>query len=223
MRLSAMKILRIVRVSVAVQVMAASTAWAQLAQLQSGSTFLANAETDPNTAIRLYLNTAETIVAPVGTSLWLVGDISGNGIPTGQVTTDQIQNIANGVGDDQRFFTDTVPGQLLGSPSGKYQRIGISVPGSLATASIGLILWNDANHDGVIGDAGDTFGYYNIGVVPPPQTGNALYSVAGNVHADENLVTAVPEPANTAVAVGLLCLAGAFLRSVKWRSRRVNG
>jgi len=183
--------------------------------------YLADLETDPSGTTRLYLDTAETTAAPVGTTLWLVADLTGSAMPTGQVPADTIQNIINGVGNAQRFFTDIVDGTLLGSQAGRYQHLGISVPGTFQTAHIDLVLWNDANHDNVIGNAGDTFGVYSFGVVPPPAVGNAFYSIIGNVHADENTVTAVPEPASTAVCFGLLCLAGASLERIVRRAKRL--
>ena len=179
--------------------------------------YFANAQTDPNTTVRLFLDTAETTAAPVGTAVWLFADISGNGIgiAQGQVPVTEIQNIINGVGDDQRFFSDIVDGGLLGAQPGKYQRTGISVPDAFQTARIGLLLVNDANHNSTIGDAGDTFGYYDFGVVPPPAVGNALYLISGNVHADQNLIVPVPEPAQMSIAFGMICLAGALVHRTR--------
>ncbi len=176
--------------------------------------FLADLQTDPSQTVRLYLDLAETTPAPVGTTLWLVADLSGNGVPTGQVTPDQIQNIINGAGDDRRFFSDTVPGAILGAQPGKYQRLNLSVPDSYAAARIGLILWSDASHDSTIGNAGDTFGYYDFGVVPPATVGNAEYFIQQNVHASDNLVTAVPEPAAAGAVAAALCLAASLLRRI---------
>lgn len=182
-----------------------------VALTQVNPPFLATAQTDPSTTVRLFLDAAESIPAPTGTTLWLIADLSHNGIPTGQATTQQIQDMLSGTGDDRLFFEDTVDGTLLGSQAGKYQRVGISVPGDYQDASIGLVLWNDANQSGTIGDVADTYGYFGFGVVPPPDLGNALYLITGDVHADENLV-AVPEPSQISAGLGLLCITAAILR-----------
>jgi hypothetical protein len=173
----------------------------------------ADAQTTPTSAQLLWLDSAQTQAAPAGTALWFVADTTGAGFAGSNVTTDRIQNIASGTDTIQRFFSDTVSGVLLGNPSGKYKEVNITVPGGYANDNIGLMLWNDANHDSIIGDAGDTFGYYSFGVVPPPSggAGNAQYNITGNVHADQFSIVPVPEPAQAAVVAGALCAAAALI------------
>jgi hypothetical protein len=160
------------------------------------------------------MDSAELTPAPIGTKLWLVADLSGNGIPSGSVSAAAIQDMLNGTGDDRRFWDpdtskpDTVDGILLGDQVGKFKVTGIHVPDAFATARIGLVLWKDANSNSTIGDAGDTFGYFDFGVVTPPAVGSALFVVDSNVHADDNLIVPVPEPAQGAILMALLCCGG---------------
>ncbi|MCL5097564.1 MAG: hypothetical protein M1608_08560 [Candidatus Omnitrophica bacterium] len=149
-------------------------------------------QTSPSGVARLFLD--QTNLAPVGTTLWLVADRSGDGVPTGSaVGEDVIQAIIQGTGDDWCFFTDKVDGAILGNQPGKYQRSGIEIQdASVAAARLFVYLWNDANEDGVIGDAGDTFGILDLGVIQVPSLGNAQYAIQSNIYANQNRVV----PAN---------------------------
>lgn len=162
---------------------------------------------------RLYLDETERTLAPVGTKLWFVADVTGNGAPSGQVTEAQIQSISSGTGDVRLFHTDTVDGALLSDQAGMFKR-RITVPAAYETFKIGLLLWNDANQDATIGNAGDTFGYYSFGLVPTVQFGTPELLISADVFADQSLITPVPEPAQVGVAFGTLALLGALVRRV---------
>ncbi len=166
----------------------------------------------------LFLNTAETTVAPTGSTLWFVADTLNGGMPSGSVNASLIGAIQSGSSGLQLVGTASTPGNypaisaFQGAFTGQIGNINTAVENS----NIYAVLWNDANRDNIIGDAGDTFGTFKIGIAPRAVSGgipigNATWNITTRMHADQNLVV-VPEPASLGAAFGLLCLAGIALR-----------
>ncbi len=126
----------------------------------------------------LFMDSAERIPVPVGTVIWFVaGDV-----PTGKVSITVVHA--------WRIITTLIsPGNypaVVGQ--GVSAMVLTNLAPEVASQPVSVILWNDANHNGIMGDSGDTFGVYRLPPIPMPPFGNATWAV-GHLHADENLVT----------------------------------
>jgi len=174
--------------------------------------YSADATTSPSGTARLFLNSAGTTVAPSGTLMWFVADTTGAGIGalTGNVPLSTFQNIANNIGSLDLIASASTPGNLgaFGAP-GTTSFTFANINTSFANDNIYAVLINDRSG---APNAGDTFGTYKIGVAPPPQLGNAQWLISSGIFADQNTITAVPEPATFGAVAGLLCLVGAAAR-----------
>jgi hypothetical protein len=168
--------------------------------LEGIGAYQADISTAPVGTQRLFLSAG--VPAPVGTSLWVVADRGKDGlIQGGEVTPEVVQGWVEGTGDDARFWEDTVDGFALGDQVGVYQHGGVDVPEALyAQAHIYILLWNDASGDGVVGNAGDTFGAVNLGLKPPGSFGNAEYSIETDLLADQFRVSTGSQPTNSTVS-----------------------
>lgn len=162
------------------------------------------------TTTQLYLDTANTILAPTGTVIWFVADLGNNGVITSPTVSD-ISNIKLGLGGDALIWADIVDGSRAGNQAGKFTRGSISVPDTTAfsNANIYVYLWNvTAATSGTvaevaIGTIGQTFGVLNLGVTTIPGGGNATWSIATPIAADSYAI--IPEPSTIAlVGFGLL-------------------
>ncbi len=154
---------------------------------------------DVNTggAQRLFLDAAFTTPAPVGSTLWFVADVTGDGllgISGGSAFDTYIQSIANSTGDDKLVKSGLITGGFVGA--GKFSAAFTGIDSSFGSKNIYVVLWNDVNANRVIGDVGDKFGTLNLGVRTPPEFGNASWVIGSNINASQNTVTPVPEPAN---------------------------
>jgi hypothetical protein len=164
---------------------------------------------------RLFSGTSGNTVVPSGSALWFVADNGTGGMPTGNVTQTFIDSIKTGSGSLQLAYTDITPGDLgfFSAPDGAYSRVGVQLDSAFTTKPIYAVLWSDANHDGVIGNSGDTFGWQALHNTGMPSLGNPVWEITSNMYAGQDLVlTAVPEPAAYASAVGVMCLVGAVVR-----------
>lgn len=174
---------------------------------------------DANTANAQRLFFGAT-AAPVGSTLWFVADVTGDGltgVSGGTAFDTYITSIANSTGDDKLARSGLIPAGFAGA--GKFSATfsdatGTGIDSSFGSKNIYAVLWNDVNANSVIGDVGDRFGTLNLGINPPPGFGNASWVIGSNI--DGNTVTVVPEPASFAAAFGFLCMLGA-LASRKFR------
>jgi hypothetical protein len=177
-----------------------------LISTNTASAYLADGRTiisDPNaTEARLYSTTS--VLAPVQSVIWFVADTLNNGINLAPADGASVLAV-----DDILIRADNVDGSLFGTNPGKYIRGGIAVDDSFAAVPIYFYLWNtlSASPDTFVPQNGDTFGTYSLGVVPPPQVGNAFWGIDGNVFGDTYIV-GVPEPSTYLLSgLGLLGLA----------------
>ena len=77
----------------------------------SAQSFRVDIQTDPTSEQQLFI--AENEPAPVETEIWLVADISRDGVAEGQdIPVAAIQAMVDGTGDDRRFFVDQVDGTM---------------------------------------------------------------------------------------------------------------
>lgn len=162
------------------------------------SSYLANARTIVSSTQnvltnRLYL--AGSTLAPVNTTIWIVADTARDGVPTSPPANRLLGP------DDVVILKDVVDGTLLGDQAGRYQRNGISVTGvNPATAHIYVYLWNGSGA-GLQPAQGTTFGLLNLGVVTPPEIGNAAWAITADIRADQHTVAAPaadPQPSRLA-------------------------
>lgn len=168
-------------------------------------------------APRLFLDAAHQTPAPLGTALWFVADLEGNGLP---FLSSGLRNLLPGQmfgPDDKVLYRDVVDGDQPGDRPGSYRRNGFGMmdepdqAARLKGANIFMILWDGAGTD-FQPSVGATFGLYEIGVRPPPDTGlgNAFWSIHGNVSAAD--FTLVPEPGAWGLAGAGLAALGVWLR-----------
>jgi hypothetical protein len=136
-------------------------------------------------ATRFFLD-AGTTPAPLGTTVWFVADKNGDGVPTSPAAGAILGS------DDEIVYRDVVDGDQPGSTPGRYRRLDIVVPDALRTAAIYVYLWNGTGVDFAPVN-GSTFGLYRIGVVLPPDVGNAPWLVATNVNASQYRVGGAAE------------------------------
>jgi hypothetical protein len=175
-------------------------------------------------ATRLFLDRGHTVPAPVGTTLWFIADLSGNGLPFTGSPLPEV-DLAHLLGPDDRvLFRDTIDGDQPGEIAGRYRRLGVGISGlptergSLENANLWLILWNAAGAGANYQPSpGANFGIYNVGIRRPPAgLGNAFWSIEGNFNAVT--LTVVPEPARYALFLGIMVSLLPILRRVR-RSR----
>ncbi len=172
---------------------------------------------DANTGGSQRLFFDATTPAPVGSTLWFVADVTGDGltgVSGGSAFDTYIQSIANSSGDDKLAASGLITGGFTVGP-GKFNATFLnSIDSSFASKNIYAVLWNDVNANSVIGDVGDRFGTLNLGVNAPPAggAGNASWIIGSNINGNQNTVTPVPEPASYAAAFGFLCMLGALAR-----------
>lgn len=183
----------------------------------------ANASESPQ-ATRLFLDDAQQTPAPLGTALWFVADLNGDGLP---FQSTGLRGVLPGQmfgPDDKILFRDAVDGDQPGSTAGRYRKFGLEMrdepdqAARLKGANLFMVLWNGAGTD-FQSSVGDTFGLYEIGVRPPPDSGlgNAFWSIHGNVSATD--FTLVPEPVESRLAGAAIAAIGALALR---RSGRVN-
>ena len=183
-----------------------------LADAITAADFIASADE------HLYMNSSFTTLAPVGTSIWFVVDKNGDGVPQASATETGIQDMLAGspTGDNESLFEGIVDGDLLGSQPGKFKKGAIDIDASHDGKHFYAYLWNNVNGNGTTGDAGDTFGVFDLGLTSRPGgIGNLLFDITGNVSADQ--FTVVPEPAEYGVVAASVCLLAALVRK-KFRS-----
>lgn len=168
-------------------------------------------------APRLFLDATHQTPAPLGTALWFVADLDGDGLPflsAGQ--RDVLPGQMFGP-DDKVLFRDVVDGDQPGDRPGSYRRNGLQIvdepdqAARLKGANLFMVLWNGAGTD-FQPAAGDTFGLYEIGIRLPPDAGlgNAFWSIHGNVSATDFNV--VPEPAAWGLAGAGIAALGVWLK-----------
>ena len=165
----------------------------------------------------LYLHSGQ--LAPVGTEIWFVADGGAAGVPTGQVSQESIAAIAAGTADDKRFFSGSVDGtDTIVDLPGRFQQSHIAYDAANQGKPTYVYLWSDSHG----GDVGDTFGLLELTtangrIVPGTGLGNFQFLINSDIVADT--FTVVPEPSQSALVLGFLCLAGAALRA--YRSKRL--
>ncbi len=125
----------------------------------------------------LFLDSSEHALAPVGSVIWFVaGQVAAGKVPLSAVQAWHVVGTA------------TTPGNYPAVLGPGVATCEVSdLPPEVASQEVSVILWNDNNHNGIIGDAGDTFGVYQLAALPAPEFGNAIWT-AGPIHADENTV-----------------------------------
>ncbi len=209
--------------ALSVSVVLASFLTPQASRAQSSAPFAANLSTTVSTTQssptnRFYVNA--TTLAPVTTTIWVVGDTLRDG-----VSTNPPANRILGA-DDRLLHTDTVPGSLtIGNLAGRFQRNGISISGiTPATTDIYVYLWNGQG-TGFTPVQGSTFGLYKLGTIPPPEVGNAVWRVATNVFANQYQVKAAvadPQPSQLAGVTTTLANGTNFLQFTFTTEASVN-
>jgi hypothetical protein len=162
---------------------------------------------DSPVAPRLYLDDAFTQPAPLGTTIWFVADLDGDGVATeasadGRISPDRLL-----ASDDYFLFADVLDGDQPGPVAGQYRRVGLAIDPpegltteQLASAHISVLLWNFTGTD-TAPQAGSTFGVLDLGVIPAPPIGNPFWAIDENLSASTYLL--IPEPATTGLAVAL--------------------
>jgi len=177
-------------------------AGAALLTPQSAHAYLATGRTVSGSSLATQLFLTTGTPAPVNTRVWFVADRNGDGVPTSPAPGAVLG------ADDVLIYEDVVDGTILGAQAGRYQRAGISADDSLKTATIYFYLWNfttpttEVPVGQFVPKAGDTFGLFRIGVVAPPQIGNAAWDVSAPVLANQHTVGG-PKP-NQAPVLGEL-------------------
>lgn len=176
------------------------------------ATYSADLNIDPTVANRGIFTQGSTL-APVGTIIWFVastdanlGTIAGNTI----ITADQL------LGSDTFLAQTRVDGEMFQGGLGAGWLIEtISPDTSFATSNIFMIVFGNrinANFAStpppITPTDGDQFGFVNLGVRPPPASGNADWNPTSQVFGTGVLI-AVPEPSTFALAgLGLVGLFG---------------
>ena len=165
--------------------------------------------------------------APVGTVVWFVGDVSGNGVNTNLAGVGPVSPHGSGPGgvldaDDQILWFDAVDGVRAGDNPGTLARLPSGpFPTNASYLPIYAFVWSFTNAMGQIpgnvsgtGFAapgpGDSFGVFPIGVRTPDYQGGfntTTWFIFANTFADQ--FTVVPEPSLIALGslglVGLVC------------------
>lgn len=209
-----------------------------------GQAFLTDIRTrnDDNTALgtRLFgagFGAADDVLAPAanasagtaGSSIWIVSDTNGDGVPFAAVGGDRgslfdVPIGPNGTGflgpDDLLVRVDQVDGTLAGTQNGRYSRGGIQFPedarqsgNPAATDPIYFILFSQPDINGPADlSAGLGMDWVNLGSGLIPPVGNPVFNLQQNLYADRG--TVVPEPSTYAVGA-----AAALLGFGLWRRR----
>ena len=112
---------------------------------------------DANTANAQRLFFGAT-AAPVGSTLWFVADVTGDGltgVSGGTAFDTYIKSIANSTGDDKLARYGLIPAGFAGA--GKFSATFSGIDSSFGSKNIYAVLWNDVNANSVIGDVVDRF------------------------------------------------------------------
>jgi hypothetical protein len=199
-----------------------SSAWAVgLIDLRTTTADNSNTLTD-----RLYLNSTFTPAneAPVGTSLWIVWDSTGNGLPFNPAGSGDV-HINNLLGaDDQIVMNLEVDGTLLGDQTGRFQQAGLSLSDSANVAGqrFYAFLWHPTNGGNTSGNPDNlgevvpsvTFGvsssFLNFAFDDSSIAGNGRLDISANINASQ--FTVVPEPEEYAALFGATLVGFALWR-----------
>jgi hypothetical protein len=151
--------------------------------------FYADIKTTPFGVDRLFMDSAESELAPVDSQLWVIADISGDGIyGETALNVGQINNMLNLEGDNHVIYQGKVDGSLLGDQAGKFLKLSLSLAAQYRDAQISVLLWGDANGNGIVAEVGDTYGILNIGRGSRPDLGNIQFDIDSSIHADQHVV-----------------------------------
>lgn len=180
------------------------------ADIKTVSTRVSSVSDSP-LAQRLFLDQGLSKPAPLGTAIWFVADVLGNGIPAEAAAGTQV-NLSQLLGaDDYLLFADALDGDQPGNQAGQYRRVGAAIglpPGVSSTdieqARIYVFLWSVLATESPPRE-GDTFGILDLGVVTRPTIGNPFWAIDRNIAADTYQV--IPEPAGLVGATALMLLA----------------
>lgn len=206
----------------------------------SGQVFSSDirARNDDNTALgtRLFdagFGPADDILAPSsnttlgtpGSSIWIVSDTNGDGVPFAATGGDRSSLFEVELGgflgpDDLLIRADQVDGTLAGNQSGRYSRGGVQFPtesrqqGNPAlTDPVYFILFSGPGINSPADlSPGLGMDWVNLGTGAIPPVGNPVFDMQQNLYADRG--TVVPEPSTYAAGA-----AGALLAFGLWRRR----
>jgi hypothetical protein len=157
--------------------------------------YLADAVTGPALNLvgtNLFVSATSSNPAPVGRALWFVADVSLNGVPLAPQAGAVLGP------DDVLLHQDAADGMILGNAPGQYKRTGVEVADVYANANIFVYLWS-VDTNAAPGSAGQTFDVLNLGVLAPPEVGNAAWLITTPLFSDRYLVLdaallSAPEP-----------------------------
>jgi hypothetical protein len=198
--------------SLALAVLPVSSTWAVgLIDLRTTTADNVNTLTD-----RLYLTSPFNAAneAPVGSSLWIVWDSTGNGLPFSPGGSGNVHVNSLLGADDQIVMNLEVDGSLLGDQTGRFQQLGLSLTDSANVAGqrFYAFLWHPTNGGNTLGNPD------NLGEVVPSVTfgvsstflnfthddiltaGNGRLDISSNINASQ--FTVVPEPEEYAALFG---------------------
>lgn len=205
----------------------------------SGQVFTVDIRTrnDDNTALgtRLFdagFGASDDVLAPSknttlgtpGSSVWIVSDTNGDGVPFASAGGDRnstFEALVNGFlgPDDVIVLADEVDGTLAGTQNGRYSRGGVFFPDearqgdSRTTDPVYFILFSQPG----ITSTADLFNglgmdWLGLGQGNIPDTGNPVFNLQQNLFADRGAL--VPEPSTYAAGA-----AAALLGFGLWRRR----